>query len=158
DDPQAPAPGTPLPVNPWARALAALVFWPIAALACLVVAYAFGGDGFTHGRIVGIAAGTGALAVLIAVLLPRRAGAHRARSVLPEAAAPRDLRYITTHFFIPWAAVNGLINGLLGYSSYAIHEGWAQSTASMDVFLPDVFGTAFVTSLCMIFSAAPHAE
>jgi hypothetical protein len=146
-----------VPPNPWTNAVAALAFWPIAAAAALVICRVFAPSGFTHGRMIAIGAAAGAVAVLVAVLLPGATAYRRSRGTRPPYPPQRDTGYMIRHFFVPWALVNGVINGLLGYSSYAVHDGWPRAAATLGVFLPDVFGTAFVTSLCMIFSAGPHA-
>jgi len=107
--------------------------------------------------MVAIGAAAGGLTVLVAVLLPGATAYRRFRAAPEPDLALRDTTYMVKHFFVPWAVVNGVINGLLGYSNYAAHAGWPRAAATLGVFLPDVFGTAFITSLCMIFSAAPHA-
>jgi hypothetical protein len=143
--------------TPWLSALRALAFWPLVAVATIAICRVLAPQGFSNARMVAIGAAVGGIAVLVAVLLPGATAYRRFRAAPQPDLALWDTTYMVKHFFVPWAVVNGVINGLLGYSNYAAHAGWPRAAASLGVFLPDVFGTAFITSLCMIFSAAPHA-
>jgi hypothetical protein len=159
-----PEPGATAPAplrNPWRVAAPAgwLLCLPGIPIALAVSAVALPQPVPT--RTVGFVLGTFvALSVLVA---SHRVSAHELRSFAARLgqrpAAPSSAgSYLLRHLALPWALVNLILNGILGYLAYSRYLIRSPAVAPLAELRTDLAVTGLLLALLIGLAAAPEAE